>query len=383
MVRQSTYNSLLQTDIAKDVTLCVVTRNDEGSLKQCLTSVRGIADEIVVADLGSTDRTLRIAEDEGATIYRHHWRENWAEVRNAALLYTRSKWILQMEPDETLEVRDAGLLRRQLKLCKSSGLTVAVLRPGVGSELSRQKSLRLFHRNRARYFGLAAETPRVIRRQYSIALRIHGRNASLTSPERDEKDRWLKALILSQMEVEPENPALWAQLVGLYRSRGELDVMMREAENALVLRSLPIRERLLITNDLIHGLLATHALDRAEELAQVGLEDNPYHMDMLYVLGEIMSRTKRYPQAIDYYAEYLRTRGLSKEQPGLDDLIFYTYGYKGRAWNAIGTCYRNMGKAIHATDAFRYAVQIDETNVLFRENLEAMHDAGKIPTQSV
>src|SRR5258708_5577386 len=46
---------------------CLITRNEEHNLSRVLNSVRGVADEVVVVDCGSTDRTLEIARDHGAT----------------------------------------------------------------------------------------------------------------------------------------------------------------------------------------------------------------------------------------------------------------------------------------------------------------------------
>ena len=45
------------------ISLCMIVKNEEKVLARCLDSVADLVDEIVIADTGSTDRTMQIAED--------------------------------------------------------------------------------------------------------------------------------------------------------------------------------------------------------------------------------------------------------------------------------------------------------------------------------
>ena len=62
---------------------CLITSNEEHNLPRVLESVRGIVDEIVVVDSGSTDRTTEIANAHGAKVVLHAW-TNFAEQKNIA-----------------------------------------------------------------------------------------------------------------------------------------------------------------------------------------------------------------------------------------------------------------------------------------------------------
>jgi len=52
---------------------CLITFNEEHNLPRVLNSVQGVADEIVVVDCGSEDRTVEIARDHGAKLVTHSW----------------------------------------------------------------------------------------------------------------------------------------------------------------------------------------------------------------------------------------------------------------------------------------------------------------------
>ncbi len=93
------------------VSLCMIVRNEEGFLADCLQSVRGVVDEIIVVDTGSTDATPGIAADFGARVFSFEWTDDFSEARNCSLEHARGDWVLILDADETIARRDAGKLR--------------------------------------------------------------------------------------------------------------------------------------------------------------------------------------------------------------------------------------------------------------------------------
>ncbi len=87
---------------------CLITFNEEHNLPRVLGSLEGIADEIVVLDCGSKDRTQEIAQERGAKVITHAW-TNFAEQKNIAAAAASYDWILSLDADEELspELRSA------------------------------------------------------------------------------------------------------------------------------------------------------------------------------------------------------------------------------------------------------------------------------------
>ncbi len=85
--------------------LSMIVRNEEHTLRACLTSVRDVVSQIVIADTGSTDGTVAIAREFGATVISVVWEGHFAKARNAALALMTTDWILVLDADEEL---DAG-----------------------------------------------------------------------------------------------------------------------------------------------------------------------------------------------------------------------------------------------------------------------------------
>lgn len=89
---------------APPVTLCVITKDEEQNLADCLASVLeppGLIAETVVLDSGSTDRTREIAESFGARTVVHPF-DGHVQQKNRAVELAGTEWILSLDADERL-----------------------------------------------------------------------------------------------------------------------------------------------------------------------------------------------------------------------------------------------------------------------------------------
>ena len=66
------------------VSVCMIVKNEEDNLPGCLDCLKDIADELVIVDTGSSDRTKEIAASYGAKVYDFAWTDSFAEARNFA-----------------------------------------------------------------------------------------------------------------------------------------------------------------------------------------------------------------------------------------------------------------------------------------------------------
>jgi len=83
------------------VTVCVIAQNEERDLPRLLKSVEGVADEIIVVDGGSTDRTSEVAQKLGAKVFPRAF-TNFAEQKNFASSQASNEWIFMLDADEEL-----------------------------------------------------------------------------------------------------------------------------------------------------------------------------------------------------------------------------------------------------------------------------------------
>lgn len=79
----------------------ILTYNEEKNIRSCVESVR-FADEIIIIDSGSTDKTISIAKELGAKCVVHEMSEGFAAQRNFALTQTTADWVLFLDADERI-----------------------------------------------------------------------------------------------------------------------------------------------------------------------------------------------------------------------------------------------------------------------------------------
>jgi len=97
------------------LSLCMIVKNEEKNLEECLKSVQGLADEIIITDTGSNDKTLDIAKSFNAKIEHFTWINNFAAARNYSVSKATSRWIIWLDADDRVPKQTVSELRRILQ----------------------------------------------------------------------------------------------------------------------------------------------------------------------------------------------------------------------------------------------------------------------------
>lgn len=84
-----------------DLTIIILTKNEEQNLKKCIASFKNVASQVVVVDSYSTDKTAELAESLGAKVYKHPFESHAAQF-NWALDHVsiQTKWVMKVDADE-------------------------------------------------------------------------------------------------------------------------------------------------------------------------------------------------------------------------------------------------------------------------------------------
>lgn len=100
------------------VSVCILTKNDEATIEECIESVKDFAREIVVLDIGSTDNTVNIVRNHTTRIWGFKWNKDYADVWNGFFKYASSDWILflygyEKVSNETKKFLNPNILNRK------------------------------------------------------------------------------------------------------------------------------------------------------------------------------------------------------------------------------------------------------------------------------
>lgn len=143
----------------------LITYNEERDLPQALTSLQDLADEVVVVDSGSTDRTCEIAQQCGARVVSRPF-SGFAEQKNFAADQASHDWVFSIDADEAVspELRSSLLAWKESTpdcvACQVARRTSYLGRWIRHSGWYPQYHLRLYRRDRARFVGALHESVR-------------------------------------------------------------------------------------------------------------------------------------------------------------------------------------------------------------------------------
>ena len=144
------------------LTAILISYNEERDLPRALASLAGIADEIVVVDSGSTDRTCEIAESLGARVFRRKL-DDFAAQKNFAVSCASNNWIFSIDCDHELssELRSA-MLSWKRETPEKQGYEILLLTNYLGAWIRHsgwypELKLLLFQREKGRFIGALHE----------------------------------------------------------------------------------------------------------------------------------------------------------------------------------------------------------------------------------
>ena len=93
------------------LSLAMIARNEVDHIGHCLGSVKGLVDEIVVVDTGSSDGTLELCRQFGTQVVHFPWQDDFAAARNESLKRCTGDWVLVLDADEAVDVLDHPVIR--------------------------------------------------------------------------------------------------------------------------------------------------------------------------------------------------------------------------------------------------------------------------------
>ncbi|MBE7444559.1 MAG: glycosyltransferase [Planctomycetia bacterium] len=363
----------IQDNERPTLSACMIVKNEEKFLAQCLQSIRSAVDEIIIVDTGSTDRTVDIAQSFGAKVYKHPWKNSFSEARNHSLSYASCDWILQIDADETLEQADIPLFHKLITTDSYNAIFVAIYSELPGGQ-AKHYFQRIFRRGKAHFEGIVHNQLVFEGKVLESEIRFYHYGYNLSDRDMEIKYKRTGTLLRQQLAENPNNIFILANLIRNYRNEHNFDKVIELGEQGLKIsisqtNLVSINQRQRISIDLAHALLNRNQVDRAEEVCKKALREKPDSFDILIVLGEIMMKKGAFSDALQYLKKYLILKEKEDKEPSFTVLSADFYYYEPSAYNNIGDCYKHLGLIHEAEVAYKKAIERDKKETLYYSNL--------------
>lgn len=325
----------------------LIVKNEEAYLEGCLLSVRGVADEVVVVDTGSDDRTRGIAEEAGARLFEFPWTNNFSEARNEALRHCRGEWILWVDADERLRrVSKAKLTDLLMDGSKVAYYVLLHRRPGFTPNWQ----LRLFRNHpRIRYQGVIHEATGIYRGvDYLCQAGRKGVGYSCLvydhlgyEHNQEQKARRNLPLLLEALSQEPERIFVRCHLARTYAALGEHSLadeawkagieIVRSKRNLHIGDSYPYVG--MIESEIRRG---RHPSDLVMEARQMF----PGNLQLIWYQGRLWMDEGRYREAVPLFQQLVDC--------GQTNAFDHSIGYDQRllgefALESLAECHHRLG----------------------------------------
>lgn len=140
------------------ISACLIVKNVETYIIQCVQSLKAVVNQIIVVDTGSTDQTLKILKELDVEIYHYKWNDNFSDARNYSITFASEPTILVIDADEVLEQNTVPYLKQYLDYSKDSPGAVNIISKLDNQKTTNSRITRLFpNSNDYRYFGIVHE----------------------------------------------------------------------------------------------------------------------------------------------------------------------------------------------------------------------------------
>jgi len=344
----------------KPVTLsvCMIVKNEELLMGRCLTSVRVLADEIVLVDTGSTDRTVEIAQEYGCRIFRHPWQGDFSAARNESLRHAQGDWIFVIDADEELPSDQIGEIKAVIARPDAGIISVSVYNtsPETGRRSSFLPSVRLFRRD----FGLCYQG--IVHNRLALPADVPVVRTGITllhfgydlPPERlKEKQNRTRALLEKQLEEHPDDVYANFNLAQLLLSSPEeIDraVYKLVIDHAGRVINHPDPEstgytgyRLMAYHQAAIALGVLGRYDEAARYCHAALEIKPDYVDAHLTLANIHLAAGEWDGAKRQFEKYLTLVDQYRPERETGDIILHHLDSRHTAWYGLGTIARHEG----------------------------------------
>lgn len=335
------------------LSLCMIVKNEEQNLKNCLSKVKTLVDEIIIVDTGSTDNTKTIALEFTDRVYDFQWCSDFSIARNFSISKATNHWVLVLDGDEFVENFNKQSILNFI-ISEENMKTVGrikrinVIEDLTGTKKGSERISRLFNKKYFHYEGTIHEQITPIEKESNktkdIDLTIN--HIGYTKEELNRTNKLDRNIDLLNKAVEnsPEDPYLYYQLGKSYFMLKDYKKSSKYFKQAL---SFSLDYRLEYAQDLIetygYALINSGKFNEAMCIEEYRKYYND-KADYDFLMGMIYMNNAKFNHAVESFLrctknESGKMEGINTYLPNYNiGVIFECLGYRDEAISYYRKC---------------------------------------------
>lgn len=309
------------TNVQVCVSLCMIVRDNEETIRPALESIQPWVDEMIVVDTGSCDRTPDIARELGARLFEFPWCDDFSAARNESVKHARGEWIFWMDSDDTIDEENGRKLRELADGSHSEstlGYVMQVHCPGQsengGGDVTAVDHVKLF-RNRPdlRFEGRIHEQilPSIRRVDGEVEFtELFVMHSGADNSAAGRAGKYARDFHLLELELadHPDHPFALFNVGMTHADAGNHEEAVTHLKRCLEV-SEPGGSHLRKAYALLAGSLAqTERQEAAWEACREGLAQFPDDPELLFRSGMLHHHFGRYGEAVSAYQAVINNR---------------------------------------------------------------------------
>ena len=322
------------------ISLCMITKNEEKNIANCLNSAKEIADEIIVVDTGSSDKTKQIARKFGAGVSDFKWNDDFSAARNESIKPATKEWILVMDADEVLDKEGLNTIKELIKNKETDAFLF--LQKNYTNEASIAGFVNEEHKKENKTYAgwYGSFIARLFRNHkgYKFSGTVH----ELVEPSIETKKGKISAANAALHHYGNSDPNIAKEKRQFYLELCKKKAKQNSSDSSYYELGVLYKEN----ND----------FDNALKSFKKSIELNPKHSMALYESGIVYEQQKNYDEAIKSYTESLRIKENSE------------------AFQSLGVCYLKKGMLKEAYRNLVKAMLLNPNKYTIYNNLGAVFE---------
>lgn len=337
----------------------IIVKNEAHHLRRCLPSLRDLCDEIVLVDTGSSDDSVAVAIEHGATVLHRPWDGDFSAARNLGLDATDAQWILYIDADEEVQGADIASVRRQL--ADAEGVAGFLVKFASHVGWTPYWEHRLWrHRPDVRFRGRIHETPvpdlrRIVREEGQRFERIDMfmQHYGYEGNQRAKHERNLP-MLLEQVKAAPRRVYLWNHLGRVHEGLGHrVEAHAAWQEGIDIVRVDGLKE---VVDILVYGSMALSLLHRGEDATPFiteGLALDPDHYTLRLALARQHMADQQWQAAIEPIQHLIEVG--EHQEVNRSVLAYASEMFHQWPWEMLADCCFELGRYTEAAGAYERA----------------------------